>query len=532
MSLLNVENLSVQFHGQPTPVVKNISFSIEKGEIIALVGESGSGKSVTALSIMQLLENDAVSYPTGRIQFKDKELLGASAKTLRKIRGNEISMVFQEPMSALNPLHTVGKQIGEIIRQHRTLSNTEIHTETQRLRDIVGLSATLKGRLKAYPHQLSGGERQRVMIAMGIANTPDLLIADEPTTALDVHLQEQIIDLIKKLRDEMDMAVLLITHDLPMVRKIADRVLIMQHGQIVEGGPVEQIFSSPFHPYTKQLLATKLGAGPAPLPKSADKLLEAESIYVHFPVKKSFFGKPLVVSKAVDDVSLSVQAGESVGVVGESGSGKTSLGLAVARLAPAGGKAVFLGKPLFELPTRELRLFRKHIQFVFQDPFSSLNPRMTIGDIIAEGLEVHESSLSRSSREEKVIAMLNEIGLDPETRHRYPHEFSGGQRQRINIARAMVLNPELVILDEPTSALDVHLQAQIVELLKKLQKSHHCAYMFISHDLRVIRSLCHRVLVMRRGKIIEEGPVESIIANPQQDYTRMLMSTAFGAEAA
>lgn len=528
MSIVTVDNLSIQFHGQPAPAVKNLSFSIEKGEIVALVGESGSGKSITALSIMRLLDKDSVSYPTGTIQYQDTNLLEASPKLLRRIRGDEISMVFQEPMSALNPLHTVGKQIGEVISQHKPLSKQQVRAETQRLRDIVGLSATLKGRLKAYPHQLSGGERQRVMIAMGVANNPELLIADEPTTALDVHLQEQIIELIKKLRSEMNMAVLLITHDLPMVRKIADRVLIMRQGQIVEGGSVEQIFTSAIHPYTKQLLATKLGAGPAQLPDSTDTILQAESIKVHFPIKKSFLGKVLTVSKAVDEVDLTIKRGESVGVVGESGSGKTTLGLSIARLAPAQGKAIFLGKSLFELPTSELRLFRKHIQFVFQDPFSSLNPRMTVGDIIGEGLEVHEPTLNRAGRHEKVIDILNEIGLDPETRHRYPHEFSGGQRQRINIARAMVLNPELVILDEPTSALDVHLQAQIVELLKKLQASHNCAYLFISHDLRVIRSLCHRVLVMKHGKVIEQGPVETIISNPQQEYTKMLMSTAFG----
>lgn len=526
MSLLSIENLSIRFHGQTEPTVKNISFGIEKGEIVALVGESGSGKSVTALSIMQLLEKGNVSYPTGSIRFKDTELLNASSKLLRKLRGDRITMVFQEPMSALNPLHTVGKQIGEVINQHRTVTNAEMRTETQRLRDIVGLSATLKGRLNAYPHQLSGGERQRVMIAMGIANKPDLLIADEPTTALDVSLQAQIVELIKKLRDEMGMAVLLITHDLPMVKKIADRVLIMRHGQIVEHGPVTQIFSNPQHAYTKELLSSKLGAGPLALPETSETLLNAESIKVHFPLKKNIFGKPLTFSKAVDDVSLVIKRGESVGVVGESGSGKTTLGLAIARLLPAQGKAVFLGKSLFDLKTQELRRMRKHLQFVFQDPFSSLNPRMTIGDIIAEGLSVHEPNL-RAEREAKVIDILKEVGLDPETRHRYPHEFSGGQRQRINIARAMILNPDLVVLDEPTSALDVNLQAQIVDLLKKLQKSHDCAYLFISHDLRVIRSLCHRVFVMKHGNIVEHGNVEKIFANPTHDYTKMLIDTAF-----
>ncbi len=527
--LLKVQTLSVNFK---TPLgtfdaVKKASFEIKKGETLALVGESGSGKSVTALSIMQLLPYPMASHPQGSsVLFEDRELIGTKDSDIRAIRGKRIGMIFQEPLSSLNPLHTIEKQIGEVLFLHQAMNKEQVKKRVIELLDLVGLPM-LKDRLNAYPHELSGGQRQRVMIAMALANEPDLLIADEPTTALDVTIQAQILELLKSLQKKMGMALLLITHDLKIVEKMADRVCVMKDGTIVEQKEAKTLFAQPEHDYTKMLLAAQpKGEPPKADTENTEKLLTASDIKIHFPKKKTFLGKTTAWVKAVDGVSLHVNKGETIGIVGESGSGKTTLGLALLRMIKSQGTIVFAGKDISALKRKSMKPLRSNMQIVFQDPFGSLSPRMTIGQIIGEGLNVHKKELSKPERETRVIQALKDVHLDPETRHRYPHEFSGGQRQRISIARAMVLHPEFVMLDEPTSALDVSVQAQIVDLLRELQEKHGLTYMFISHDLRVVRAMSHYLLVMKDGKIVEQGPADTLFNAPQEDYTKNLMEAA------
>src|SRR5437899_4198636 len=531
--LLAVRELSVAFHqgGATTLAVDKISFQIKRGECVALVGESGSGKSVSALSILKLLPYPSASHPSGSIRFKGRELIDQSEREMREIRGSDISIIFQEPMTSLNPLHTIEAQIGEIIQLHNPTSNARARERTLELLTQVGIPEP-ETRLNSYPHQLSGGQRQRVMIAMALANEPDLLIADEPTTALDVTVQAQILALLAEIRARLGMSLLFITHDLGIVRRIADHVCVMKGGEIVEQGPVEQVFKSPKHPYTRDLLAAEPRPEPAPPPPDAPVVMSANDLKVWFPIKRGLMRKTVGHIKAVDGVSVAVRKGETLGVVGESGSGKTTLGLALMRLISSNGRIVFLGKDIQGLRFKEMRPFRRDMQIVFQDPFGSLSPRMTIGDIIAEGLSVHQRSLSRDERESRVIKALQDVGLDPDTRFRYPHEFSGGQRQRIAVARAIVLEPTFVVLDEPTSALDMIIQAQMVELLRALQKRRNLTYMFISHDLRVVAALACRLLVMRHGKVVEEGPAAEVFARPKSPYTQALLAAAFNLETA
>jgi microcin C transport system ATP-binding protein len=522
--ILQIQNLSIAFRDRT--VVHDISFDIARGETLALVGESGSGKSVSALSILQLLPYPLARHDaTSRILFDGQDMIGAPDSTLRSIRGKRIGMIFQEPMTSLNPLHTIGRQIAEGIILHQTLSPRAVKNRVLDLLDLVGLPH-LKDRLNAYPHQLSGGQRQRVMIAMALCNNPDLLIADEPTTALDVTVQAQILDLLEDLKKRLNMALLLITHDLSIVEKMADRVCVMKDGHIVETAPAAALFSNPQHDYTKKLLATRLMTPPQRPAGDHAPLLEAKNLRVHFPVDKNFFGRARGWVRAVDDISLSLKPGHTLGIVGESGSGKTTLGLALLRLVDSKGTIIFSGRDITPLRKKQIRPLRKDMQIVFQDPFGSLSPRMSVGQIIGEGLGVHKPELSAQEREEKVIAALRSVNLDPETRHRYPHEFSGGQRQRISIARAMVLEPKLLILDEPTSALDVSVQAQIVDLLRALQDRHGLAYIFISHDLRVVRAMAHDLIVMKHGKIMEYSPADTVFDSPQTDYTKALMDAA------
>jgi microcin C transport system ATP-binding protein len=531
--LLEVRDLSVAFRqgGKDLLAVDRVSFSVRKGETLAIVGESGSGKSVSALSILKLLPYPTAHHPSGSIRFKGRDLLTASEDELRKVRGDDITMVFQEPMTSLNPLHTVERQIGEILQLHRGMSATQARTRTLELLDLVGIRDA-EQRLGAFPHQLSGGQRQRVMIAMSLANEPDLLIADEPTTALDVTVQAQILKLMAELKNRLGMAMLFITHDLGIVRKVADRVCVMLEGRIVEEGLVAAIFANPKHPYTKRLLAAEPKGRANPVTSGAPIVVEAGPVKVWFPIKRGFFRRVVGHVKAVDGVSIRVREGETVGIVGESGSGKTTLGLAILRLISSEGPIVFLGKRLDGMPARALRPMRKNLQVVFQDPYGSLSPRMSIAEIIAEGLLVQEKSLSYRERRDVVARAMQDVGLDPNTMDRYPHEFSGGQRQRVAIARAMALEPHFVVLDEPTSALDMSVQAQIVELLRDLQKRRRLAYMFISHDLKVVRALANHVLVMRDGKVVEEGPAERLFAQPRTDYTRALFEAAFHLETA
>lgn len=526
MSLLSVQNLSVHFQSGKHTVeaVKNISFSIESGEMLALVGESGSGKSVTAFSILQLLRDSAM-YPSGSINFQAIELVHAKEEILQGIRGHEISMIFQEPMQALNPLHTIGKQLAEAITIHRPLPAPELASEVADLLGQVGLEKFIE-RQDAYPHQLSGGERQRVMIAMAIANHPQLLIADEPTTALDVTLQQQILALLQRLQRDRGMSILLITHDLTLVKQLADRVAIMRHGEMVEQGAVANVFASPSHEYTRTLLNASPKGKPVPVQQNADIILNAEQLSVCYPRTHGLLRRKRLDKKAVSDISITLHAGETLGIVGESGSGKTSLALAILRLIKAEGNILVLGQNIPTLPTRALRRLRGAMQVVFQDPFASLNPRMSVGEIVAEGLRVHQPHLSPDTRETQVDDILTIVGMDVASKHRYPHEFSGGQRQRIAIARAMILKPKLVVLDEPTSALDLTLQSQILELLKDFQKTDGTSYLFISHDLRVIRAISHRVMVLKDGCLVEAGPTEAIFANPQQSYTQSLIHAA------
>jgi microcin C transport system ATP-binding protein len=520
--LLTVHDLTVRFG--VFDAVKNVSFDIAPGETLALVGESGSGKSVTALSVLKL--QPASATLSGSIRFDGKELIAASDAELRAVRGNEVGMIFQEPMSSLNPVHTIGKQIGEVLAVHQGLRTNAARARTIELLDAVGIPDPA-GRLDDYPHQLSGGQRQRVMIAMAIANSPKLLIADEPTTALDVTVQAQILDLLKSLQQQFGMAVLFITHDLAIVKKIADRVCVMTKGEIVEAGPVDTIFADPQHDYTKKLLAAAPKGEPMVPAENAPNVVEVDDLKVWFPIKRGLFRRTVGHIRAVDGVSLSIQKGETLGVVGESGSGKSSLGYALLRLIPSQGRIVVLGNEVQSRSWRALRPLRKHMQIVFQDPFGSLSPRMSVSQIVEEGLLVHQPELSKEQRAEKVAAALVEVGLDVSTANRYPHEFSGGQRQRIAIARALVLEPELVVLDEPTSALDVSIQAQVIDLLRAVQERRRLSYLFISHDLKVVRALAHRLIVMRNGKVVESGPARNVFAAPREDYTRQLMAAAF-----
>ncbi|THK36275.1 ABC transporter ATP-binding protein [Ensifer sp. MPMI2T] len=530
--LLSVRDLSVAFHqgGETSVAVDHISFDIKRGETVALVGESGSGKSVSANSILKLLPYPAASHPSGEIFFNGKDLLKASDAELRHVRGNDITMIFQEPMTSLNPLHTIERQIGEILDLHQGIEGAAARAKTLELLNQVGIREAEK-RLGAYPHQLSGGQRQRVMIAMALANRPELLIADEPTTALDVTVQAQILELLKSLKDEHGMSMLFITHDLGIVRKIADRVCVMTKGKIVETGPTVEIFSNPQHAYTRHLLASEPKGEPPPSDASKPIVIEARDVKVWFPIKAGFMRRVVDHVKAVDGVDLTLRAGQTLGVVGESGSGKTTLGLALTRLISSKGRIAFVGKDIDSYSFREMRPLRNRMQVVFQDPYGSLSPRMSIADIIGEGLKIHESALSGEERDTRVAAALQEVGLDPATRWRYPHEFSGGQRQRIAIARAMVLKPQFVMLDEPTSALDMSVQAQVVDLLRELQRKHNLAYLFISHDLKVVRALANEMIVMRLGKVVEQGPAERIFEAPGEDYTKALMAAAFNLEA-
>ncbi|WP_426439557.1 ABC transporter ATP-binding protein [Bradyrhizobium genosp. P] len=525
--LLDVSDLSVAF-GRSI-AVDHISFSVKRGECTALVGESGSGKSVSALSVLRLLPYPTASHPSGAIRFKGRDLLGSSEREMRGIRGNDISIIFQEPMTSLNPLHTIESQITEILNLHTSISGSMARARTLELLTQVGIPEP-ETRLQSYPHQLSGGQRQRVMIAMALANEPDLLIADEPTTALDVTVQAQILTLLAEIRTRLGMSMLFITHDLGIVRRIADTVCVMNSGKIVEQGPVEQVFTAPKHAYTKALLAAEPKPDPAPPQPDAPVVMSADHLKVWFPIKRGLLRSTVGHIKAVDGVSLAVRKGETLGVVGESGSGKTTLGLALLRLISSDGPIVFLGKDIQGLRFKEMRPIRRDMQIVFQDPFGSLSPRMSVDDIIAEGLLVHQPQLSREEREARVIKALNDVGLEPDWRFRYPHEFSGGQRQRISIARAVVLEPNFVVLDEPTSALDMLLQAQMVDLLRNLQRKRDLTYMFISHDLRVVASLASHLIVMKSGKVEEEGPASELFKNPKSDYTRALFAAAFRLE--
>ncbi|HKA64230.1 MAG TPA: ABC transporter ATP-binding protein [Methyloceanibacter sp.] len=532
-TLVSVEDLFVDFRGGGGKVVhavKNVSFDIGKAETVALVGESGSGKTVTALSILRLLPYPAASHPSGLIRFKDEDLMALPLDGLRHVRGNQISMIFQEPMTSLNPLHTIEQQIGEVLKIHRGLSNSAAQARVLDLLDKVGIEDP-KGRLDSYPHQLSGGQRQRVMIAMALANEPDLLIADEPTTALDVTIQAQILDLLLRLKSEFNMAMLLITHDLGIVRKMADRVCVMTNGEIVERGTTRDIFASPQHPYTKHLLASEPKGSPPAANAKAPVILEAKDLKVWFPIKRGFMRRVVGHIKAVDGIDLAVKEGQTLGVVGESGSGKTTLGLALLRLVSSEGPIVYLGNRIDGYDSKKMRPLRRDMQIVFQDPYGSLSPRLSVGQIIEEGLLIQKPDMDRAERRARVARALKEVGLDPASQDRYPHEFSGGQRQRIAIARALVLEPKFLILDEPTSALDVSVQAQIVDLLRDLQKRYKLAYLFISHDLKVVRALANAIIVLRHGKVVEQGPARSVFAKPKTDYTKALLAAAFELEA-
>jgi microcin C transport system ATP-binding protein len=526
--LISVSDLSVAFTqgGKTSLAVDRVSFDLAKGETLALVGESGSGKSVSALSILKLLPYPPASHPSGSIEFKGQDLLALDEDGLRKVRGNDITMIFQEPMTSLNPLHPIERQIGEILEIHRGLTGSSQRRRILELLDQVGIRDA-ESRLGAYPHQLSGGQRQRVMIAMALANDPELLIADEPTTALDVTVQAQILELLGELQRDRGMAMLFITHDLGIVQKISDRVCVMQAGHIVEQGPTAEIFARPVHEYTRHLLAAEPKGKPPVTDTSAPVVMQGEQVKVWFPIKRGLLRTTVGHVKAVDGIDVTVREGQTLGIVGESGSGKTTLGLALTRLISSEGRIQFESTDISHYSPRQMRPLRNEIQVVFQDPFGSLSPRMSVGEIVAEGLAVHEPGLGRDERDARVCEALSEVGLDPETRHRYPHEFSGGQRQRIAIARAIVLKPKFIMLDEPTSALDMSVQAQVVDLLRALQEKYRLAYLFISHDLRVVRALANQVIVMRNGQVVEIGEATQIFDAPTTDYTRALMAAAF-----
>jgi microcin C transport system ATP-binding protein len=526
MSLLDVSDLRVTFRqdGRRIEAVKGVSFTVAKGETVALVGESGSGKSVTALSAVGLLGDNA--EVAGSITYGGRQMVGVSEGELRKVRGNEISFIFQEPMTSLNPLHTIERQVTESLSLHQALTGASARARVIELLTKVGIRDP-ESRLGAYPHQLSGGQRQRVMIAMALANGPDLLVADEPTTALDVTIQAQILDLLADLKRSEGLSLLFITHDLGIVRRIADRVCVMQGGEIVEQGPTADIFADPQHPYTQKLLAAEAKGTPDPVPEGAREVVSTEALRVWFPIQRGLLRRTVGHVKAVNAVTLSVRAGETLGIVGESGSGKTTVALAILRLTHSEGPVLFLGQDLRDRRGADLRALRREMQVVFQDPYGSLSPRMTVEQIIAEGLGVHGLEPGRD-RTEMVAEIMREVGLDPATMARYPHEFSGGQRQRIAIARAMILRPTLVVLDEPTSALDMTVQVQIVELLRDLQQKWGLAYIFISHDLRVIRAMAHKVMVMQNGDVVESGSCADVFTDPKSDYTKALMAAAFG----
>ena len=552
MSLLQVSNLSVTFRqdGRRIEAVKGVSFTVAKGETVALVGESGSGKSVTALSTVGLLGDNA--EVSGQVTYGGRSMVGVSEAELRRVRGNEISFIFQEPMTSLNPLHTIERQLAESLALHQALTGAAARARVLELLQKVGIREA-ESRLGAYPHQLSGGQRQRVMIAMALANGPELLVADEPTTALDVTIQAQILDLLADLKRSEGLSLLFITHDLGIVRRISDRVCVMQGGEIVEQGPTAEIFASPRHPYTQKLLAAEQKGGPKPVPSGAPEIVSTEKLRIWFPIHKGFLKRTVGHVKAVNEATLSVRAGETLGIVGESGSGKTTLALAILKLVPSQGRILFLGRDMARLDVvsdgagvgawqdegtraflqstgrKALRAMRRNMQVVFQDPYGSLSPRMTVEQIIAEGLGVHGVDPGRN-RTEMVAEIMREVGLDPATMARYPHEFSGGQRQRVAIARAMILRPTLVVLDEPTSALDMTVQVQIVDLLRDLQQKWGLAFIFISHDLRVIRAMAHKVMVMQNGDVVESGSCEDVFTSPKSDYTKALMAAAFGPE--
>ncbi len=532
--LLEVRDLAVSFGTGANEVVavKGVSFDIRRGETVALVGESGSGKSVTALSVLQLLPYPAARHPKGSIRFQGKELVGAAPRDLLAVRGNRVSMIFQEPMTSLNPLHTIERQVNEVLILHKRLSREAARKRTLELLEQVGIPNAAE-RLDAYPHQLSGGQRQRVMIAMALANEPDLLIADEPTTALDVTIQAQILALLKTLQARYGMALLFITHDLGIVRKVADRVCVMTQGEIVEQGTVVDVFDRPQHPYTRHLLSAEPKGRPVAADPDAPEILRLDDLKVHFPIRRGVLRRTVGYVKAVDGVSIALREGHTIGLVGESGSGKTTLGLALLRLERSEGGIEFDGKDLQKLGQRDLRPLRRQMQVVFQDPFSSLSPRMSVGEIVGEGLEVHGIGTA-AERTRMIDEALREVGLDPAhfpgARERYPHEFSGGQRQRIAIARALVLKPRFMVLDEPTSALDMSVQAQIVDLLRDLQQRHRLAYLFISHDLKVVRALADEVVVLREGKVVERGPAQQVFSQPQTPYTKALIAAAFDLE--
>jgi microcin C transport system ATP-binding protein len=531
--LLSIRDLSVAFRhgGRETLAVDRVSFDIGKGETMALVGESGSGKSVTALSILKLLPYPAARHPSGSILFKGRDLLPLAERDMQRVRGDDITIIFQEPLSSLNPLHTIEKQIGEILLLHRGLAGAPARARTLEVLGQVGIPDP-QSRLKSYPHQLSGGQRQRVMIAMALANEPDLLIADEPTTALDVTIQAQILALLSDIQKRLGMSLLFITHDLGIVRKIAGKVCVMKEGRIVEQGDVERVFTAPAHAYTRALLAAEPKPDPAPPQPGAPLLLEANDLKVWFPIRRGVLRKTVGYIKAVDGVSIALRKGETLGVVGESGSGKTTLGLALLRLISSDGPIVFMGNKLQGLRFKQMRPFRRDMQIVFQDPYGSLSPRLSVAEIIKEGLNVHYADMPEQERDARVNRALTDVGLDPDSRSRFPHEFSGGQRQRIAVARAIVLEPSFVVLDEPTSALDMLIQSQMVDLFRDLQKRRNLTYLFISHDLRVVAALASRLIVMRAGKVVESGDAAALFRHPQTDYTRALFAAAFNLETA
>jgi len=530
--LLEVNDLAVTFH---TPdgvaeAVRGASFTIDEGEILALVGESGSGKTVTGLSVPQLLPYPTAFHPSGSIRLHGEELMGATDPVLRRIRGDRVSMIFQEPMTSLNPLHTIGRQVGETLTLHQGFEKKAALKRTVDLLRLVGLDE-VDSRIGAYPHQLSGGQRQRVMIAMALANEPDLLIADEPTTALDVTIQAQILNLLKDLQQRLGMAVLLITHNLSVVAKVADRVAVMTQGVIVEQGDVTPVLQKPQHQYTRHLIDSEPKGAPAPFPADAETVLETSGLKVYFPITRGVLRRTVDYVRAVDGVTTSVKRGQTIGVVGESGSGKTTLGLALLRLTESRGPVLFLGDDIQGWKSKAMRPLRHHMQIVFQDPYGSLSPRMTVGDIVGEGLQVHEPEMTQGDMRAAISAALDEVGLEAAMQERLPNELSGGQRQRVSIARAMILKPELVVLDEPTSALDLSVQAQIVRLLRGLQAKHQIAFIFISHDMKVVRALSHYLIVMRAGKVVEEGLCAKVFDSPQDDYTKTLMAAALDLEA-
>ncbi len=535
-NLLTIKDLAVSFGrntetgGREVQAVKNASLEIERGEIVALVGESGSGKSVTALSVMRLLPYPLAWHPKGSIIFDGQEIIDSPEADMRAIRGNRISMIFQEPLNSLNPLHSIEKQIGEVLHLHKRMTPAQARARIEELLDLVGMPDA-KSRLHAMPHEFSGGQQQRIMIAMALANEPELLIADEPTTALDVTVQAQVLKLLRELTEKFDMGLLLITHDLGIVRRMADHVYVMQDGVLVEHQDTEALFTNPTHGYTQRLLSAEPSGRPDPVPDGSPEVLTGRDVKVWFPIKKGVIRRVVGHIKAVDGITLNLREGHTLGVVGESGSGKSTLGRALLRLDTSIGDIEFQGKDIQALGWKDMMPLRREMQIVFQDPFGSLSPRLSVFQIVEEGLLVHGLGGTYEERRALVAEALREVDLDPDSMDRYPHEFSGGQRQRICIARALVLKPKMMVLDEPTSALDMSVQAQIVDLLRDLQKKHGLAYMFISHDLRVVRALAHDLIVIKGGVVVEQGTADQVFDNPQKDYTKALMKAAFEIEA-